>query len=228
MANIDLANLNYSIQNQFRGLNGRHPGLWPILPRILVALGVVLAMVVLGYFLYWQGQLEQHEQLVQEESKLRADFQTKMTQAVNLEALQEQKKLVAERVSKLEKKLPSKASMDSLLSEINQAGVGMNMVPELFQPQSATVKEYYAELPIKIKVFGTYHDIALFAQNIAKLSRIVTLNDMILDIPKEATQPKDGSILELDVTAKTFRYLDPEEVAAQRKATEKDKKGAKK
>jgi type IV pilus assembly protein PilO len=142
------------------------------------------------------------------------DYKKKLTQAVNLDALRKQREQVQQYVTQLEKQLPSKAEMDALLSDINQAGLGRSLTFDHFRPGSVSVKEYYAELPISIRVTGRYHDIGSFASDIAHLSRIVTLNNL------EINQGKDGN-LTMDSTAKTFRYLDPEEVAAQRKATGK-------
>ncbi|MFO0103242.1 MAG: type 4a pilus biogenesis protein PilO, partial [Betaproteobacteria bacterium] len=138
-------------------------------------------------------------------------FRSKVQQAVNLEELRRQKEQVNQFVLTLEKQLPSKAEMDALLSDINQAGIGRGLQFELFRPGSTVVKDYYAELPISVKISGRYHDLGAFAGDIANLPRIVTLNNLNLQ------QAKDGA-LTLDATAKTFRYLDEEEVAAQRKA----------
>lgn len=135
-----------------------------------------------------------------------------MAQAVNLDALKKQREQVQQYVTQLEKQLPSKAEMDALLSDINQAGLGRSLQFELFRPGQVSVKEYYAELPIAVRVTGRYHDIGAFAADVAHLSRIVTLNNVTL------MPAKDGA-LSLDTTAKTFRYLDPDEVTAQRKAS---------
>lgn len=152
-------------------------------------------------------QAEQEKEL-----KLRDDYKVKLTKAVNLDVLKKQREQVQQYVTQLEKQLPSKAEMDALLSDINQAGLGRSLQFDLFRPGQVAVKEYYAELPITIKVTGKYHDIGNFASDIANLSRIVTLNNLSL-------APRADSTLVLDATAKTFRYLDPDEVQAQRKAT---------
>jgi type IV pilus assembly protein PilO len=144
--------------------------------------------------------------------KLREDYKAKLAKAVNLDVLKKQREQVQQYVTQLEKQLPSKAEMDALLSDINQAGLGRSLQFELFRPGQVAVKEYYAELPITIRVTGKYHDIGSFASDIANLSRIVTLNNLSL-------APRADGILTLDATAKTFRYLDPDEVKAQRKAT---------
>ena len=163
-----------------------------------------------------KGKKDTLERGKQEETKLKAAYKVKIQQAVNLKALIKQKELVNEYVLAIEKQLPSKAEMDALLSDINQAGIGRGLRFELFKPGSVNVKEYYAELPIQIKVTGSYHDIATFTSDIANLPRIVTLNDM------KITGVKGGQ-LGLDATAKTFRYLDQEEIAARRKAKAKEK-----
>lgn len=217
----DLNNLGESLTAQFRGLNGRHPGLWPIAPRLLCAFGAMALVVFLGWYLYWSPQLEELEAGKQEELTLRTAYQDKVKQAVNLDALRRQKEQVGEYVATLEKQLPSKAEMDALLSDINQAGLGRGLQFELFKPGQVVVKDYYAELPINIKVTGSYHDVGAFTGDIANLPRIVTLNNLGL------TTTKDG-ILSLDAVAKTFRYLDREEVEAQRAAAGNKKKGAKK
>jgi type IV pilus assembly protein PilO len=218
--NIDLKDLFAQLSAQFQGLQGRHPGLWPLAPRLLCAAGVAAAAIGAGYFLYWSGQYEDLDRGAQEEAKLRTDYRSKIAQAVNLEALQAQKQQVDQYVERLEKQLPSKAEMAALLSDITQAGVGRGLQSELFKPGQEVVKDYYAELPIDLKVSGTYHDIGAFAADVAHLPRIVTLNNLSL-----TTRP-DGK-LALDAVAKTFRYLDPEELSAQKAArTKKKAKGA--
>lgn len=218
--NIDLKQLSADLAAQFQGLKGRPPGQWPLAPRALCALGAGAAVALAGYFLYWSGQFEEQDRLAQEETKLRSEYQTKMGQAINLEALQAQKVQVDRYVARLEKQLPSKAEMASLLSDINQAGIGRGLQFELFKPGQVVVKDYYAELPISIKVTGNYHDVGAFAADMAHLPRIVTLNNMSLSTVKE-------NVLTLDAVAKTFRYLDPEEAAEQRAARDKKKKDAK-
>jgi type IV pilus assembly protein PilO len=218
--NIDLKHLGADIAAQFEGLQGRHPGLWPLAPRLLCAAGVMAAVVALGYFAYWSGQFEEQETLAQQEQTLRDAYKSKMAQAINLEALEAQQQQVNRYVERLEKQLPSKAEMAALLSDINQAGLGRGLQFELFKPGQVVVKDYYAELPIDIKVTGNYHDIGEFAADMAKMPRIVTLNNLSL------TTGKDG-VLSLDAVAKTFRYLDQEELDAQAQARKKKKKEAK-
>jgi type IV pilus assembly protein PilO len=217
-----MANMkSLDIGAQFRNLNGRHPGQWPLLPRALCGVAVLLAALALGWFLYWDGQLQELSMGEQEEQRLRDAYKSKVQQAVNLEALRKQKEQVGEYVATLEKQLPSKAEMDALLSDINQAGLGRGLQFELFKPGQVVVREYYAELPIDIKITGNYHDVGAFTSDIANLPRIVTLNNLNLVAGKDGT-------LTMDAVAKTFRYLDREEVAAQRKAEADAKKGIKK
>jgi type IV pilus assembly protein PilO len=219
--NIDVKQLGADLAAQFEGLQGRHPGLWPLAPRLLCAAGAMAGVLVLGWYFYWSGQFEEQETLAQQEVKLRDDYKVKMAQAINLEALQAQQQQVNRYVERLEKQLPSKAEMAALLSDINQAGVGRGLQFELFKPGQVVVKDYYAELPIDIRVSGSYHDIGAFAADMAKMPRIVTLNNLALATGKDGT-------LSLDAVAKTFRYLDQDELEAQAKArkAKKNKKGA--
>lgn len=216
----DLKKLSDSFAAQFRGLNGRHPGQWPLVPRLLCGVGVLVAVMGLGWFLYWSDQLDQLDLGRQEEVKLRDAYKSKVQQAINLDGLRKQKEQVSEYVATLEKQLPSKAEMDALLSDINQAGLGRGLQFELFKPGQVVVKDYYAELPIDIKVTGNYHDVGAFTSDIANLPRIVTLNNMTL-------VSGNSGVLTLDAVAKTFRYLDKDEVSAQRKVAG-GQKGAKK
>ena len=217
-----MANMkSFDIGAQFQNLNGRHPGQWPLLPRALCGVGVLLLVLALGWYFYWDGQLEELSRGEHEEQQLREAYKSKVQQAVNLDALRKQKEQVGEYVATLEKQLPSKAEMDALLSDINQAGLGRGLQFELFKPGQVVVKEYYAELPIDIKITGNYHDVGAFTSDIANLPRIVTLNNLNL------VAGKDGA-LAMEAVAKTFRYLDREEVAAQRKAEADAKKGVKK
>jgi type IV pilus assembly protein PilO len=215
---IDFKSLQDKLRAQFTGLDPNDPSLWPALPRNLLFIAVCVAVVAGLWFLWLKGV---DEELVAEkarEEQLRTSYRGKLVQAVNLDALRKQLEQVQQYVTQLEKQLPSKAEMDALLSDINQAGLGRSLQFELFRPGQVVVREYYAELPIAIRVTGTYHDIGLFAGDIANLSRIVTLNNLGL----APIANRDG-YLTMDGVAKTFRYLDPEEISAQQKA-----KGAKK
>jgi type IV pilus assembly protein PilO len=218
-ANIDLKALSESVASQFKGLNGRPPGQWPLLPRLFCGVGVVVGVVVVGYSLYWKGQFEERESLAAKEQTLRSDYTSKMAQAINLEALKAQKVQVDRYVDRLEKQLPGKAEMAALVSDINVAGRGRGLQIDLFKPNQVVLRDYYAELPIDIKVNGSYHDIGAFAGDLANLSRIVTLNNM-------KVVAKDGK-LEMEAQVKTFRYLDPEEAAEARKQRMERDKAAK-
>ncbi len=221
-----MANLNAigeSLSGQFQGLKGRHPGQWPLAPRILCAIAVMIGVIVLGWSFYWSEQIAEQEKGKQKEQALMSDYLVKIQQAVNLTELRKQKDQVRDYVSSLEKQLPGKAQIDALLSEINQAGAGRGLRFELFKPGAFVIRDYYVELPIDIKINGNYHDIGAFTGDIANLSRIVTLNNLVL------TANKEGGGLTMEAVAKTFRYLDAEEVAAGRKeAAANKKKGAKK
>jgi type IV pilus assembly protein PilO len=218
---LDIAGLKEQIASQFRGLNPNDPASWPVVPKLLVYLFVIVAIVAALWFVWLTGSADELEAEQKKEVGLREDYRKKLTQAVNLDALRKQREQVQQYVTQLEKQLPSKAEMDALLSDINQAGLGRSLTFDLFRPGQVSVKEYYAELPIAVRVQGRYNDIGAFASDIAHLSRIVTLNNL------EINQTKDPNLLSLDATAKTFRYLDPDEVAAQRKATGKGKGGKK-
>ena len=218
LPSIDLPAMQEKIASQFRNLDPKDPSVWPAFPRYALFL-LVCALVVAGLWFAWLTNSE--AELVTEQAKevkLREDYKGKLTKAVNLEALKKQREQVLQYVTQLEKQLPSKAEMDALLSDINQAGLGRSLQFELFRPGQVAVKDYYAELPISIRVTGKYHDIGAFASDIANLSRIVTLNNLTVVPVKDNT-------LSMEATAKTFRYLDKDEVAAQSKAA--TPKGAK-
>lgn len=216
--NVDFRQVQDQITAQFSGLDPNDPSQWPVLPRNLLYVAVCLAVVAGLWFVWLQSSDEELVAARAREEQLRGDYQKKLVQAVNLDALKKQLEQVQQYVTQLEKQLPSKAEMDALLSDINQAGLGRSLQFELFRPGQVVVKEYYAELPIAVRVTGTYHDIGLFAADIANLSRIVTLNNLTLTPIRDR-----AGVMTMDCTAKTFRYLDPEEVAVQQKA-----KGAKK
>ena len=208
---IDFAKLQEQLASQFRDLDPKDPSVWPAFPRYSLFVAAVVAIVVALWFAWLTGSEEILQQEQDKEIKLRADYKSKLAKAVNLDVLKKQREQVQQYVTQLEKQLPSKSEMDALLSDINQAGLGRSLQFELFRPGQVSVKEYYAELPISIKVSGRYHDIGAFASDIANLSRIVTLNNL-------AINPKPDGTLSLETTAKTFRYLDSGEVSAQRKA----------
>jgi type IV pilus assembly protein PilO len=227
-ANMDLGRLFEQAGDQFRGLNMNEPGQWPPLPRLAAWLLVSVLVVVLGYFALLSGVSDELDAERNKEPGLKQDYRGKLAQAVNLSELRKQKTQVEEYVKQLERQLPGKAEMDALLSDINQAGIGRGLQFELFRPGQSVVKDYYAELPISIRVTGRYHDIGSFAADVANLSRIVTLNN--LSITPVAAKEKDPSTgtLAMEATARTYRYLDASEIAEQKKAAEAAKQGAKK
>ena len=200
-----------AIREQFIGLNDRHPGLWPILPKSLLLSGIFVLLVVFAWLFYWKGLVEELDAGRAREVQLKEQYRDKMRQAVNLEVLRKQKEQVAQYVSQLERQLPSKAEMDALLSDINQAGVGRGLQFELFKPGQVLVKEYYAELPIDIRLAGNYHDLGAFTSDLSNLARIVTLENIRIE-----ENEKTGR-LAMQAVAKTYRYLDQEEIAEQRR-----------
>jgi len=214
-----MANFN-DISAQFRGLTMENVGSWPLLPRLGLWGVLVVVCALVGYFAVWQGQMAELDTLRQQELTLKEQYRAKLQQSINLEELRRQKEQVNQYVLTLEKQLPSKAEMDALLSDINQAGIGRGLQFELFRPGQVNLREYYAELPINVKVSGRYHDLGSFASDIANLPRIVTLNNLNIQSTKDLN-------LTLEATAKTFRYLDEDELAGQRRARDATKAGKK-
>lgn len=208
------------IAEDFRTLDPKDPGLWPLLPRVIILAGMFLVLIAVAAWFGWQSQYEELDTKRQEEEKLKGDWLAKKKQAVNLDAYRNQLVDIERSFGALLKQLPNAAEMESLLVDINQAGLGRGLQFELFKPGAEVVKDFYAELPITINLSGSYHDFGSFAGDVAKLPRIVTLNDI------NVVQGKTGSVLALVTTAKTFRYLDENEMA-ERKKQEKAK-GAKK
>ncbi|HEY8023739.1 MAG TPA: type 4a pilus biogenesis protein PilO [Burkholderiaceae bacterium] len=213
----DINSIGATIASQFRGLNGRHPGQWPLIPRLMCAVLVFVAVIAAEWFIWSDGQMDELDAGQQAEVKLRDEFKSKVGQANNLDALRQQKAQVGEYVQTLEKALPSKSEMDALLEDITHAGLGRGLQFEYFKPGQPVVKDYYAEQPIDIRVTGNYHDIGQFSSDIANLPRIVTLNNLTVNSSKDGT-------LSLETIVKTFRYLDPDEVATQRGAAKGGKK----
>lgn len=198
--------------DDLRQLDPRDIGSWPVVPKLGALLILLLLIVFAGYWFDWKNQLEELAQARNKEQELRTAFLDKQKQAVNLEAYRKQLAEIEESFGEMLKQLPNKSEMEALLTDINQAGLGRGLQFELFRPaQKENISEFYAELPITIKLTGKYHDIGAFASDVSQLSRIVTLNDIAL-IPN-----KEGDIV-LDAVAKTFRYLDESEIATQRKA----------
>jgi type IV pilus assembly protein PilO len=213
-SNIDVGEAFERAAAQFRGLDMKEPGQWPVLPKAAVWLMVAVVVVLLGWLFLLSDQSDQLQAERDREPTLKADYRSKLGQAVNLGELRKQKLQVEEYVTQLEKQLPGKAEMDALLSDINQAGLGRGLQFELFRPGQVVVKDYYAELPIAIRVSGRYHDVGSFAADVANLSRIVTLHNLAILAPLR----EGGSTLSMEATARTYRYLDAIEVEDQRKA----------
>lgn len=206
--------------DDIRRLDPKKIGSWPAGPKLTVLLVLLLLMVGAAYWFDWKTQVEQIDAEKAKEAQLKTTFIDKKKQALDLPAYRKQLEDIEKQFGALLKQLPGKSEMDALLTDINQAGLGRGLQFELFKPATEeTMRDFYAELPITIRITGSYHDIGAFASDIGKLSRIVTLNDIGLTAGKDT--------LVMDATAKTFRYLDEEEIAAQRRAKDKDKKGAK-
>ena len=205
--------------DDLRRLDPKNIGNWPLGPK-LATLVILLALIVfVSYWFDWQHQMEELDNHRAKETQLRQTFLEKKRQAINLDAYRKQLDDIEKSFGALLKQLPSKSEMDALLTDINQAGLGRGLQFELFKPAaSESTSEFYAELPIQLKITGGYHDFGAFATDISKLSRIVTLNDIAL------ASGKDG-VITMDSVAKTYRYLDEEEVAAQRKAAKAQAKG---
>ncbi len=221
-ASSDVSTVLGNAASQFRGLNTKEPGQWPLLPKVAVWLATALAVVVACWFAVLSGAVDELLAEREREPALKQDFTSKLGQAVNLGELRKQKLQVQEYVTQLEKQLPGKAEMDALLSDINQAGLGRGLQFELFRPGQVDIKDYYAELPIAIRVSGRYNDMGAFAADVANLSRIVTLHDLAI-----TPVARDSSgVLSMEATARTYRYLDAAEVAAQQKAAADKAKAA--
>jgi len=210
------------IADDFKRTNWKDPGTWSFAPKLLVLLAVLVAIPAAGFVGIWQDQLDEIEKGKGQEATLKKDYLAKKTQAINLDLHKQQLREIDTQFGALLKQLPNKAQMDALLVDINQAGLSRGLQFELFKPApSETAREFYAELPITLKLTGNYHDMGQFAADVGQLPRIVTLNDVVLGADK-------GGNLTMDVTARTFRYLDEGELAAQRKAAAAKKGPAKK
>ena len=208
----DFRALQDSLQKQFRGLHPSDPSQWPAVPRYILLTLLALSVVAVLWFTYLNSF---EDELVTEQTKeteLRDAYQKRLIKAVNLDALKKQREQIQQYVTQLEKQLPSKAEMAALLSDVNQAGLGRSLQFDLFRPGQIVVRPYYAELPIAVRVTGSFHDIGAFASDVANLSRIVTLNNIAI------APGRDGN-LTMDATARTFRYLDKDEIAAQQATT---------
>ena len=197
-----------------------------VMPKAAVFTAVAIAVVVVGWFALLSSALDELQAERDREPGLKQQFESKVAQAANLGELRKQKLQVQEYVTQLEKQLPGKAEMDALLSDINQAGLGRGLVFDLFKPGQVEVKDYYAELPIEIRVSGRYHDVGSFAADVANLSRIVTLHNLNITLVQAKDAP--GGTLWMNAVARTYRYLDANEVAEQKKAAAAKAAGAKK
>ena len=216
MAAIDFK----KIVEDFKFLNWKDPGTWPIVPKLVVLVAILAAVPVAGFFVDTQGQIDQIEEGKRAEGALKKEYLDKKKQAINLDLHRQQLREIDTQFGALLRQLPNRSQMDALLVDINQAGLGRGLQFDLFRPAPGeSAREFYAERPIAVRVVGTYHDMGAFASDVGQLSRIVTLNDVSIDAMK------DGN-LAMDATARTFRYLDDTEVQAQRKASAK--KGGKK
>ena len=200
---------------QFRGLNANEPGQWPALPKAVAWLLAGLLVVGLGWLVAVSAASDELEVERNKEPELRQNYRAKLGQAVNLGELRKQKLQVQEYVTQLEKQLPGKAEMDALLSDINNAGLGRGLLFDLFRPGQVEVKDYYAELPISIRVSGRYHDIGAFAADVSNLSRIVTLQN--ISIGQASAKDNVSGALTMEATARTYRYLDAAEIAEQQR-----------
>lgn len=207
------------LTQDFKGLDPNDPGVWPLAPRIAVFVALLVGVVAAIWWLDWQEQVAVLEQREAEEVQLRQDWVSKKKLAINLEAYKLQLEDIDRQFGALLKQLPNKAEMDSLLSDINQAGLGRGLQFELFKPGNDVVKDFYAEMPIDVRITGRYADFGAFAEDVANMSRIVTLSDLAVE------GQKDGA-LKLDAKAITYRYLDEEEVA-RKKAADKAAKANK-
>lgn len=212
-----------SLQSQLEALNSQEPWNWPMPFKTVVFTIVALFVMFMGWFLFIRDLELELEVLVEQENVHKTEFSRKLQKANNLESLTRQKEQVEIFVNQLEKQLPSKSEMDALLSDINQAGLGRGLSFELFRPGQVVLKEYYAELPIAVRVTGKYHDLAHFSSDVAGLSRIVTLNNMMIVPSTSTAKDKEGKLV-LETTAKTFRYLDDDEVKLQQKNKEEAKR----
>lgn len=217
---ISLPNLDFqAMADDFRLMNPNDPGSWPLVPKVTVLVGLFAVILLAGWWFVWSDQSAELDAKQKEEETLKQQYLDKKRQAVNLDLYIQQLADIDRSFGALLKQLPDKSEIDALLIEVNQAGLGRGLQFELFKPGQEQIKDFYAELPIAVKINGSYHDFGAFAADIAKLPRIVTLNNIAI------SPAKDGGQLSLDATTKTFRYLDDEEIAKQKKM-EQEKKAA--
>jgi len=213
--------LNFNaILDEFKRTNWKDPGTWHTVPKVFVWLVIIVAVPVAGFLADTSSQIDQLEELRGREAKLKEEYLGKKKQAINLDLHRQQLREIDTQFGALLRQLPNRSQMDALLVDINQAGLGRGLQFDLFRPAPSEItRDFYAERPIAVKVVGNYHDMGAFASDVGQLPRIVTLNDVTI------TAGKDNQ-LTLDATARTFRYLDEEEIAVQRKAAQAARKGA--
>lgn len=224
MKSPSLPNIDFKVLlNDFRNLNPKDVGAWPVAPRVAILVGLFVIVLIAGWWFVWADQLDALNARQQDELKLKEEFVTKKNQAANLELYTQQLNEIDRSFGALLKQLPNKSEVESLLIEINQSGMGRGLQFDLFKPGQENVKDFYAELPINVRLTGNYHDFGAFAGDIGRLSRIVTLNNISIS---GNPQSKDGTLV-MDAVTKTFRYLDDEELAARRKAAQAAKGGKK-
>jgi type IV pilus assembly protein PilO len=207
--------------DDLRRLNLREVGSWPLLPKVAVLALIFIAIIAIGALLDWREQYDVLDAAQQQEGKLKTQYTEKKGKAINYDLYRKQLDEIEQSFGALLKQLPNRAEMDALLTDINQAGLGRGLQFELFRPAAQEkMADFYAELPISIRITGNYHDMGAFASDIAQLPRIVTLNDISIN--------NERGILSMEAIAKTYRYLDEDEVAKQRRSTKDGKEGAKK
>lgn len=209
--------------DDFNHIDFKNAGNLPSAVKAVLLAGLFLLLLAMGYYLLWSSAWTALEEAQAREQQLRTVFSAKKSQAINLARYQQQMAEIELSFGAMLKQLPDRSQMDGLLTDINQAGLGRGLEFDLFKPGQETQAEFYAQMPISIKVQGTYHELGAFATDISKLSRIVTLNDVVITNPNKAagkeSKAKTGDvILIMEAVAKTYRYLDAEELAAKKKA----------
>jgi type IV pilus assembly protein PilO len=208
------------ILDDFRNLNPQDVGAWPVVPRVTALVGIFIFIMVVGWWFVWNDQIDALSAREQDEIKLKDEYVAKKGQAINLDLYTQQLNEIDRSFGALLKQLPNKSEVESLLIEINQSGMGRGLQFELFKPGQEVSKDFYAELPINVRLTGSYHDFGAFAGDIGRLSRIVTLNNISI-------APGPQGVLVMDAVTKTFRYLDDEELAARKRAAQATKGGKK-
>jgi len=214
-----------AILDEFKRTNWKDPGTWHTVPKLFVWLMIIIAVPVAGFLADTSSQIDQLEELRTKEVKLKEEYLGKKKQAINLDLHRQQLREIDTQFGALLRQLPNRSQMDALLVDINQAGLGRGLQFDLFRPAPSEItRDFYAERPIAVKVVGNYHDMGAFASDVGQLPRIVTHNDVTI----VADDKKGAAQLTMDATARTFRYLDDDELSAQRKAAQAARKGAKK